>query len=174
MKTLFLDTETTGLRGIYAGGMDEVVELAILDNRGRPVINTLVKPTRNESWPEAQRIHGISPADVAKAPMMEDLLPRISEIVRDSLVVIYNARFDLQFFPEETFSESRVECAMLSYAEWKGEWNSYHGNYRWHKLIVAASATGFDAEVQWHRALGDTIATRHVWRHIQQHAETSA
>jgi len=34
MKTVFLDTETTGLRGVYAGGKDEMVELAILDDRG--------------------------------------------------------------------------------------------------------------------------------------------
>lgn len=166
MKTLFLDTETTGLRGVYAGGTDEVIEVAILDNHGHPVMNTLVKPVRNESWLEAQRVHGISPAHVTTAPTMGKLLPAIREAVSGCLVVIYNAGFDLQFFPPETFSEARVECAMLKYAEWKGEWNDYFENYRWHKLRVAASATGFQGNVQWHRALGDTIATRHIWQHI--------
>src|ERR1017187_6359307 len=45
MRTVYLDTETTGLRGIYAGGRDEIVEVAILDDRGKPVINQLVHPT---------------------------------------------------------------------------------------------------------------------------------
>jgi len=81
-------------------------------------------------------------------------------------VVIYNAAFDVQFFPDHVFLESRVECAMLQYAEWKGDCNPYYGSPRWHKLHLAARATGFMEEVQWHRALGDAIACRHVWRHL--------
>jgi len=168
MKTVFLDTETTGLRGRYAGGTDEIVELAILDNRGRPLVNQLVRPTRRRSWPEAQRIHGISPAMVDRAPALEALLPTVADAVRDCLVVIYNAAFDLQFFPEALFSASRVECAMLRYAQWKGDWNARYGNPRWHKLHVAARATGFDSDIEWHRALGDTIACRHVWRYLER------
>lgn len=76
------------------------------------------------------------------------------------------AAFDVQFFPSHLFHDSQVECAMLRYAEWNGEWNDYYGNYRWHKLHVAAAATGFNEDVEWHRALGDTIACRHVWRHL--------
>lgn len=74
MRTVFLDTETTGLQGRYAGGKDEIVEVAILDNRGRPLINQLVRPSRQSPWPEAQRIHGISPAVVANAPTLDALL----------------------------------------------------------------------------------------------------
>jgi DNA polymerase III epsilon subunit-like protein len=168
MKTIFLDTETTGLRGCYAGGSDEIVELAILDNRGKPLVDQLVRPSRRKSWPEAQRIHGISPSMVAGAPTLDALLPEIAELIRDCLVVIYNAAFDLQFFPAELFASSRVECAMLRYAEWKGDWNPRYGNPRWHKLHVAAHATGFDADVQWHRALCDTLACRHVWRYLER------
>jgi DNA polymerase III epsilon subunit-like protein len=168
MKTVFLDTETTGLRGRYAGGTDEIVELAILDDRGRPLVNQLVRPTRRRSWPVAQRIHGISPAMVARSSTLEALLPAVADAVVDSLVVIYNAAFDLQFFPRELFNTARVECAMLRYAQWKGDWNPRYGNPRWHKLHVAARATGFDADIEWHRALGDTMACRHVWRYLER------
>jgi DNA polymerase-3 subunit epsilon len=102
MRTVYLDTETTGLRGAYAGGRDEIVELAILDNRGKPIINQLLRPTRRNSWPDAQRIHGISPAMVADAPTLEALLPEVSEVVRGCLVVIYNA------FRYSVFSETAV------------------------------------------------------------------
>jgi DNA polymerase-3 subunit epsilon len=168
MRTVYLDTETTGLRGIYAGGRDEIVELAILDDGGEPLIDQLVRPTRRRTWPEAQRIHGISPAMVADAPMLETLLPDISMAVKACRVVIYNAAFDLQFFPDRLFRDSQVECAMLRYAEWKGEWNTHFGNHRWHKLSAAAKATGFRADVRWHRALADTMACRHVWRHLDR------
>lgn len=166
MRTVYLDTETTGLSGIYAGGRDEIVELAILDDRGQPIVNQLVRPAARKSWPEAQRIHGITPAMVADAPLLDALLPEVLAAVRGCQVVIYNAAFDVQFFPGHAFLESQVECAMLRYAKWKGEWNSHYGNYRWHKLHVAASATGFKEDVEWHRALADTLACRHVWRHL--------
>jgi DNA polymerase-3 subunit epsilon len=168
MKTIYLDTETTGLRGIYASGSDEIVEVAILDDRGKPVINQLVRPARRKSWPEAERIHGISPAMVADAPTLAELLPEVVEAVSGRLVVIYNKAFDVGFFPVNVFHGSQVECAMLRYAAYKGEWNSHYGNPRWHKLQVAAKATGFKQSVEWHRALGDTIACRHVWRYIER------
>lgn len=174
MRTVFLDTETTGLRGLYAGGTDEIVELAILDDRGRALINQLVRPAGQGTWPEAQRIHGISPAMVAEAPTLTEILPAASAAIQGCRVVIYNAAFDLQFFPNSLFRESQVECAMRRYAEWKGEWNANHGNYRWHKLHVAAMATGFLEDVQWHRALADTLACRHVWRHLVRSARADA
>jgi len=166
MRTVYLDTETTGLRGVYAGGRDEIVELAILNDRGKPIINKLVRPAHRNSWPEAERIHGISPEMVADAPTLQMLLPEVSAAVSGCRVVIYNAAFDVRFFPSHLFLDSQVVCAMLRYAEWNGEWNDYYGHYRWHKLHVAAAATGFNEDVQWHRALADTIACRHVWRHL--------
>jgi DNA polymerase-3 subunit epsilon len=166
METLYLDTETTGLHGLFAGGSDEIVELAIVDDRGEPVIHTLVKPSLRSSWPDAQRIHGISPAEVADAPTLVQLLPEIRKAVASCRVVIYNANFDIGFFPADVFASSSVECAMLAYAEHVGEWNDYRGNYRWHKLVTAAQETGFADTVRWHRALGDALAARHVWRAV--------
>jgi DNA polymerase III epsilon subunit-like protein len=168
MRTVFLDTETTGLRGVYAGGTDEIVELAILDSCGNPIINQLVRPARRKSWPDAQRIHGISPVMVADAPTLHVILPEVCDAVEGCRVIIYNAAFDLQFFPKHVFRESQVECAMLRFAEWKGDWNSFYGNHRWHKLQVAAKVTGFNEDVNWHRALADTLACRHVWQYLSR------
>ena len=167
MSTYFLDTETTGLFS-YPFGDDQLLELAIVDSNGCPLINTLVKPTLRHSWPEAQRIHGISPSDVANAPTLEELLPEIRSIVRNRKIIIYNAGFDVEFFPPGVFAKSQVECAMRAYAEFKGEWNPHHNNYKWHKLSVAAAATGFREDVKFHRALGDALAARHVWIHVQR------
>ncbi len=167
METYFLDTETTGLFS-HPFGDDQLLELAIVDSCGHPVINTLVKPTLKTSWPEAQRIHCISPSDVSKAPRLDDLLPEIRELVAGNEIVIYNAGFDVDFFPPGVFAKAKVECAMRAYAEFKGEWNPHHRNYKWHKLSVAAAATGFREDVIFHRALGDALAARHVWLHVQR------
>ena len=58
METVYLDTETTGV-----ADDDEMVELTIIDDDGKPLIDTLIKPKYHTSWPGAQRVHGISPID---------------------------------------------------------------------------------------------------------------
>jgi DNA polymerase III epsilon subunit-like protein len=165
VQTIFLDTETTGRRGVYAGGIHEIVELAILDNRGKPVLNQLVRPAHRKSWLDAERIHGISPVMVAEAPSLETLLPQLEELVRGYRVVIYNSAFCLQFLPKDLFLESWVECAMLRFAASRGRWNLLESNQLWHELRAAARETGFNDDVE-HRALSDAMACRHVWRHI--------
>ena len=69
MDTLYLDTETTGLSPSRG---DRIVELAVVDDAGCPVINTLVNPERDIPW-DAVRIHGITDEMVAQAPTMEEL-----------------------------------------------------------------------------------------------------
>ena len=51
METVYLDTETTGVTAD-----DEIVELTIIDDDGKPLINTLMKPKYHTSWPGAQRV----------------------------------------------------------------------------------------------------------------------
>ena len=103
---------------------------------------------------------------VADAPSLEALLPRLSELVRGYRVVIYNSAFCLQFLPKDLFLESWVECAMLRFAGSKGRWNLLESNQLWHELSVAAMETGFNNDVQQHRALSEAMACRHVWRHL--------
>jgi hypothetical protein len=57
MQTVYLDLETTDLHP----SEDEIVEIGILDDQGQPLLDTLVRPIRHTSWPEAEYINGISP-----------------------------------------------------------------------------------------------------------------
>jgi len=162
VRTVFLDLETTGLDP----RTDEIVEIGILEEGGQVLLDTLVRPVRHRSWPGAQRVHGIAPADVQGAPTHEALRPRIIEAVSDALVVIYNAPFDAGFLRFELEASAEVRCAMREFAEVFGEWSDWHGSYRWQKLHVAAAYVGFDWDGASHRAINDCQATRAVWRYL--------
>ena len=68
MDTVYLDTETTGL-----SAEDEIVEITIIDDNGEPLINTLLKPVNHTHWPDAERVHGISPIDIRHAPTQKQI-----------------------------------------------------------------------------------------------------
>ncbi len=166
-RTIYLDFETTGLEGA------EVVEVAIIDDDGGVLLHSLVKPVGCTQWPEAQAIHGISPADVADAPVFADLLPKIESLIEKcSALVIYNRGFDIRFIGDENspvrkMARQRARCAMEAWAEYQGDWNESRGTYRWHKLVAAAEDVGHDWAGDAHRALADALAARSVWHYMR-------
>lgn len=95
-----VDVETTGLspdRG------DRVCEIAFVGIRGNAVMRTfssLVDPTVPVSA-GAYAVNGISPAMLEGAPVFGDLLPKIEPFLRDSVLVAYNAPFDVSFIDNE-------------------------------------------------------------------------
>lgn len=150
---IILDTETTGLYGDA-----EIVQIGILSMTGQVLLDTLVRPTCRIPT-QATRIHGITDAMVAEAPMMVHLLPQLRELIGGARVVIYNADYDTRILEQSLaamnipidvppLGASDYECAMLQYSAWVGDWSSYHGNYRWQPL------PGGD-----HSAIGDCRAT---------------
>jgi len=167
MRTVYLDLETTGLDPAE----DEIVEIGILADNGEALIDSLVKPQRHRSWPQAQRIHGISPADVRGAPILDELRPRIVEAVTGALVVIYNAPFDAGFLRPELEASAEIHCAMRGFAEAYGVWSSVYGEWRWQRLHVAAAYVGFRWNGSSHRAIHDCAATRSVWRYLTDSVE---
>ena len=72
MKAVFLDCEFVDNQ--------EVVELSIFSLEGEEVYHSFFKPARISAWPLSERIHHISPADVAKAPSFASCLPEIQKI----------------------------------------------------------------------------------------------
>jgi DNA polymerase-3 subunit epsilon len=148
---IILDTETTGL-----DESAEVIQIGVTDSAGRILMdNLLCKPLRPIPA-EATAIHHITNEMVRNAAPFQATWDTLTRIADGRIVVVYNAAYDRRLLHQsashltmpEPLLPMRWECAMLKHAEWVGEWNDYHGSFRWQKL------QGGD-----HSALGDCTAT---------------
>ena len=157
MQTFFLDTETTGLHPPH----DKLVEVAIVDEAGTIILDTLVNPERPIGF--ATQIHGISDEMVASAPSLEVLWPDILNIIEGNHIIIYNAQFDTNFFPDQLNAAAKICCAMLRFAAIFGQKHPSYGSYTWQKLTTAARHMNYEWVGDPHRALADTLATRALW-----------
>lgn len=153
-----LDTETTGLDNA------EICQLGIVLHDGTVLVNQLIKPTRPIQQ-GAQNVHGISNEMVDTMPTWKTVYPRLAPIFEAHDLIIYNKGYDLPILQRVT-REAGFElpkgklcvCAMLAYAEFKGEWNDYRGSYKWHKLTDAAHYEDI-AIKSAHDAVGDVLMT---------------
>lgn len=150
---LIIDTETTGLTR-----RDEVVEIGVIDLAGNTVFHSYIKPPKRRKMPpDAERVHKISLAFLKDKPTMADIVERFRAVVSGKVLISYNAEFDERLLKQtcDKYSlpslNNRWECAMIRYAAWVGEWNSYHNDYKWQKLPSAG-----------HDALSDCLATRKI------------
>lgn len=165
MKTLVIDTETTGL-DVHA---DDVLEIGICDLEGNTICNMLVKPARVNSWVDAEQIHGITPEMVENADTLEAIKTVIQDIVADADLVFYNADYDATLLesvcPGILDTSKNILCAMQAWAEYKDVRRS-DGNYKWHKLESAANEVGHIWAGNSHRAINDALATADVWKYL--------
>jgi len=155
-----LDTETTGL-----DSRAEIVEISIIDKQGNTLFDSLIKP-KNSIPRTAERIHGISNADVANAKDWTDVYTQVSDILASDgrTVAIYNADYDTRIIQQTCYLYGlnminfNSTCVMLQYAKFWGEWDDYRNNYKWQKLTNAARQQRI-AIKNAHRALGDCLMT---------------
>lgn len=160
---IYLDTETTGLSPRQGAS---IVELAIVDERGETLINTLINPKKTIPW-QATKVHGITDAMVQNKPSLQELMPEIIKIIQGKQIVIYNSTFDAPFFPGSLSQASRVDCAMRQFSQ-------AIESRSWKKLDFAASHVGHTWTGVAHRALADALACKSVWNWIQQKGSNSA
>jgi DNA polymerase III subunit epsilon len=168
-RPVFLDTETTGLDATA-----EVVEICIVDIEGAVLLDSLIRPTRAIPA-DATAIHGITDGMVRGAPTWSDLWPDVERLVSERHVAIYNADFDVQMMRQShrahglswQLGEDKLWCVMRLYAAFAGQWNERRGEYRWHKLEVAAARCGVRVGTA-HRARQDALLARAVLQHMAE------
>lgn len=162
-----MDTETTGL-----GTDAEIVEIAVIDQDGSELLNTLVRPVRPIPA-EVMAIHGISNEIVQTAPTWREIHEEVMCLLSQYKIAIYNASYDLRMIEQTALVnecwlprfERQSKCVMDIYSKFRGEWSDRHANWRWFKLSHAAQACGVSATGA-HRAFADCKMTLGVLRHV--------
>lgn len=165
-KPIYLDTETTGLKDY-----DQIVEICLLEHDGSLAFQSLVKPTVKIP-PDATRVHHITDALVSTAPTWPEIWLQIETLLTTRRIAIYNAEYDLRLMRQSHLAHDLIWsppishfCIMKLYAQFRGDWNSRAGNYRWYSLDDARGQCGLDLP-NAHRAQADTLLARAVLHHV--------
>jgi DNA polymerase III epsilon subunit-like protein len=149
LNPLFMHSKTTG-----AAEQSEVVEIAILDSAGKPLIDALVKPKRHIR-PCGTEEHGITDEMVDNAPRWNEVLPEIEEILAHKKVCVYDLEDELQALQNSyknnnnrwaLDTESFVNIMDL-FSRFRNVRNSRSGILVNHSLQEAARLLGIDIEI---------------------------
>jgi DNA polymerase-3 subunit epsilon len=101
MRQIVLDTETTGLSPQQGHRIIEIGCIELVNRRvtGREY-HRFVNPERDIDE-GAERVHGISLADLKAQPRFADIADELLEFIRGAELVIHNADFDVGFLEYE-------------------------------------------------------------------------
>lgn len=156
---VILDLETTGL----ADSRVDIVEVAIIDAQGTPLLNTLVKP-RGPIPLEASRVNGIYDHDVADAPSFLEIYPRLLRHLAGQPVVAYNYTFERDIL-DICVGRYGLRLAIKEWACAMRDYTKFTGTARYCKLTNACVQEGIVVG-EAHRALGDTLMTLELMRRM--------
>ena len=97
LKEIVLDIETTGLN--YKKG-DKIIEICCIELANRSYVNnyfhTYVNPQK-EINNAAYNVHKISNEKLKNKPLFSDIAKEFYEFIKNSMLIIHNAKFDLGF-----------------------------------------------------------------------------
>lgn len=156
MKTnlLFLDTETTGIEG-------RLIQLAYKKEGDAPVFVENYKPPVPIEI-EAMATHHITERMVAnKSPFMEsEGHKELSELLKDSVLVAHNARFDMGMLEKEGIKIGDYICT------WRVAQTMY--DYPQYKMQYLRYLWGIDdiPKAHAHSAAGDVMVLEKVFGHM--------
>src|SRR5210317_1434725 len=101
MRQIVLDTETTGLSTGQGHRIIEIGAIELVNRRltGRE-FHRFLNPERDIDE-GAERVHGISRADLETAPRFHEVADELLGFIKDAELVIHNAEFDVGFLEYE-------------------------------------------------------------------------
>ncbi len=158
-----IDVETTGL----SPRLDRVIELAVvrIDSRG-VVVDEWTSRFNPEGPVGATHIHGITDADVARAPLFRDIAPQIIPHIAGLPLAAHNARFDLAFLRSE-FRRAGWDVPWLpTYCTLDGS-HQHMPHLARRRLIDCCWEAGVRL-TDAHSALGDARATAELLSHYMR------
>jgi DNA polymerase-3 subunit epsilon len=168
LHPVYLDTETTGLKQ-----SDEIIEIAIVDSDGQPLLDTLIRPSQPIPT-DSTVINGITNEMVKGAPFWPEIWQLARSQLAGKLIIAYNARFDERMLRQ---SNDRYHISWQAtwqfrdllelYSMFRGDWNSFTGITRSHSLDEARRSCGI-ALPNAHRALADTLLARELLLYLSK------
>jgi DNA polymerase-3 subunit epsilon len=156
-STVIIDLESTGL--LHQDPETEIVQICILDIKGRPLFSMLLKPSQpmNDT---VIGIHHISNEQVFNQPIFPQVAKMIAFVLKDKHVVSWNMDFDwrllMHMFKKYKLDKPEVaglSCAMDKYSEYAGEWNTKRDGFKWQRLPNFTGDASHDAQVDCNNTL---------------------
>ena len=165
-RFVVIDTETTGLHA-YAG--DEIISIALIELRGFEVtgrtLSTLVNPRRSIP-PESTAIHRLTDADVANAPVIEEVLPDVVRFIGRSVLVGHHVNFDLRFLNKTL----RKQCLCRLRHPWLDTmmlYSAVSGRVGHYSLEEVAEFCQVELRMR-HTAYGDAVMTACMFKRLAE------
>lgn len=161
-KYIVLDTETTGLNAAE----DELLQVSIIDEEGNVLFDSYIRPTQHTEWAEAEHINHITPEMVADAPIIAEVMPELTDILkRYDKIVGYNVRFDADFLKNngaEFADNTNFVDSMKIFSLY------FSADNKRCKLTEAADYFCYDwsEHKEAHNSLGDCFATLYVYKKL--------
>lgn len=165
-KVLFFDLELTG---VYTH--DEIISVSIVDAEGTLIMDTLIKPAHKKKWKNTEKIHGITPAMVEDAPLLDELIPELKRIFDEAdNVIAYGVSTDYSHIKyiydtedERERLHEKTRCCANEFVRYAHE----HLPDLSHASLTDAMAA---LEIEWdgvaHTSIADTIGCMKVWEKL--------
>lgn len=152
---VILDLETTGGDWVR----DRITEVAFLHFHQGCItpVSQLIQPQQSIS-PFIERLTGISNAMVADAPLFADFLPHIQTLLRGSLIIAHNSRFDYAFLRHETH-RAQMPLGLQTLCSVQLSRRLYPEFHK-HSLDAIIERHGLQSENR-HRAMSDVLNLAH-------------
>ena len=117
MRQIVLDTETTGLSTAQGHRIIEIGAIELVNRRltGRE-FHRFLNPERDIDE-GAERVHGISRADLETAPLFHEIADELLKFINDAELVIHNAEFDVGFLEHELRLMKHPQPAITDHAQ---------------------------------------------------------
>jgi DNA polymerase-3 subunit epsilon len=162
-----VDVETTGFSPLNG---DRIVEVAVvrIGPEATEEYVTLINPMRDVG---PTHVHGLTAADVAEAPMFNEIVGDLLEVLAGAVMVAHNLRFDRDFIAAELSAAGVFLPAIPSLC-------TLRLAYRWepalsnHRLATCCAAAGVSYHAS-HSALGDARAEADLLRRYLLLAEAA-
>jgi DNA polymerase-3 subunit epsilon len=159
-----VDTETTGFDPSSGA---RVIELAVvrIDAAGNEIAtwSTLINPGTNNLG--ATEIHKITPSMVEEAPKFSDIVGDFINVVKGSILVAHNARFDVSMLQSE-FAHAGLQWPTMNVADTLSGARKLIPGLGSYKLGALAEHFGISFEGDAHAALADTRVTAKLYSEL--------